>query len=136
MSAHSLLGRIRDPSTAGARRVIGDEELRVVVMENLRLLLTSRVGSALACPEYGMLSVVDVVHSCPDALGMVAKSIKLAIERYEPRLVNVTVRPLGNEPGAPLSLRFELTAQLVNGTRRAAVRFETQIDAARKLEVK
>jgi type VI secretion system lysozyme-like protein len=136
MSAHSLLGRIRDPSTAGARRAISDEELRVVVMESLLLLLTSRAGSALACPEYGMMSVVDVVHSCPDALATVAKSIKLAIERYEPRLASVSVRPLPHEAGGELSLRFEMTAQLVNGPRRIPVRFETQIDAARRLKVK
>lgn len=136
MAANSLLGRIRDPSTAGARRAYGDDELRVLVLESLRLLLTSRAGSALACPEYGMLSVVDVVHSCPDALGTVAKSIKKAIELYEPRLTAVTVRPIGAEPGGELLLRFEMTAQLVNGSRRVPVRFETQIDAARHLRVK
>lgn len=136
MSVHSLLGRIRDPSTAGARRVLGDEELRAVVLESIRLLLTSRAGGALACPEYGMLSVVDIVHSCPDALGTVAKSIKKAIELYEPRLAAVSVRPVSSDTGGELTLRFEMSGQLVNGNRRVPIRFETQINAARQLSVR
>jgi type VI secretion system lysozyme-like protein len=136
MSAHSLLGRIREPSLTGARHAVGDDELRVAVLESLKLLLTARAGNSLACPDYGMLSVVDVVHSCPDALDAVSKSIRKAIERHEPRLMGVTVRPLSHEPGTELTLRFEMTAQLLNGGRRIPVRFETSINTARQLNVK
>jgi type VI secretion system lysozyme-like protein len=136
MPAHSLLSRIREPSSTVARNSVGDEELRVAVLESLKLLLTARAGSALACPEYGMLSIVDIVHSCPDALDAVARSIRTTIERHEPRLAAITVRPAPHEPGSELTLRFEVAGQLLNGARRIPVRFETQINVARQLSVK
>ena len=76
MAGAGLLARIRDPRLATARRAISDEEVRDSILQNLRAMCSTRLGSAQACPEYGILAVSDIIHSCPDALGQVSKAIR------------------------------------------------------------
>src|SRR6185437_2800593 len=92
MPGHSLLRRIRDPELAAPRRVVSDDEVRAAVLEHLRTMFTTRVGSALIASDYGIVSVTDIVHSCPDAIDDVLKSIRHTIKKYEPRLVTFTVK--------------------------------------------
>ena len=71
-----------------------------------------------------------------EALGAVAKAIRHTIATYEPRLTNVTVRPLPSGSVADaLTLRFDVGATLVNGDRRLPVKFYTMVDAARNVRV-
>lgn len=135
MAGHSLLRRIRDPSLAAPRRVVSDSEAKAAVLDHLQAMFTTRVGSALGAPGYGIVSVTDIVHSCPDAVDDVLESIRQTIREHEPRLVNVSVVHVPGEAGRDVTIRFEIAAELVNGDRRGKVRFETIIDATRSVRV-
>ena len=135
MAGHSLLRRISDPSLAAPRRVVSDDEAKAAVLDHLQAMFMTRAGSALSASDYGIVSVTDIVHSCPDAVDDVLRSIRHAIKKYEPRLANVSVVHVPGEVGRDVTIRFEIAADLLNGDRRGKVRFETIIDAARNVRV-
>jgi type VI secretion system protein len=135
MAGFSLLRRICDPSLAAPRRVVSDEEVRAAVLDHLRAMFLNRAGSALTVRDYGIVSVTDIVHSCPDAIDDVLKSIRATIRTYEPRLVNVVVKHVSGEEGRDATICFEIAGDIVNGTRRSPVKFQTIIDAARTVRV-
>ena len=62
------------------------------MLEHLRAMFVTRVGSAPIASDYGIVSVTDIVHSCPDAIEDVLKSIRATIKKYEPRFVSFTVK--------------------------------------------
>src|SRR5262245_4704245 len=93
------------------------------VMEHLLVLLNTRQGSSPADPDYGLPDLTDIVHNMPNGLPALQRLIGEAIQRYEPRLKAVTVRPAAHSPNS-LSLSFEVRAQLVAG---GSLRFETRV---------
>lgn len=131
----SLLARIRKRSDKRVRGLASVDEARAEVAEHLAAMLSTRVGSSLTCPDYGMASVADVVHSCPGAIGELLLGIQRTIEKYEPRLARVRVKHIASAPAAVLEIRFELSADLVWDGRRSPVMFQTVIDAARHVMV-
>src|SRR5690349_17538851 len=135
MAGHSLLRRIREPELAAARRVVSDEELRAAVLEHLREMFLTRAGSALGAPDYGIISVTDIVHSCPDAIGDVIRSIRHTIATYEPRLVSFPVKHVTSPGVHDATIRFEISGEIVTGSRRTPVKFQTVIDASRTLRI-
>ncbi|MBX3207541.1 MAG: type VI secretion system baseplate subunit TssE [Labilithrix sp.] len=135
MAGHSLLRRIREPELAAPRRAVSDDEAKAAVLEHLQAMFVTRAGSSLSASDYGIVSVTDIVHSCPDAIDDVLKSIRHTIKKYEPRLLNVSVVHVPAEAGRDMTIRFEIAADLSNGGRRARVKFETIIDAARNVRV-
>lgn len=135
MAGHSLLRRIREPELAAPRRLVSDDEVRAAVLEHLRAMFLTRAGSAIGAPDYGIVSVTDIVHSCPDAIEDVLKSIRQTIRTYERRLVNVSVKHIPGEAGRDMTIRFEITGEITNGQRRAPVKFHTVIDASRNIHV-
>jgi type VI secretion system protein len=136
MKAHSLLERIRRPEFAAPRRAVSDDEVRASVLSNLRSMCATWLGSSRSCPDYGIVCVSDIVHSCPEALALVAKAIRHTIATYEPRLTNVVVRPLASgSVSDALTLRFDIGASLVNGGRHVPVKFHTVVDASRNVQV-
>jgi type VI secretion system protein len=129
----SLLARIRQPESTGARRQATDEDTRRSVLEHLRAMCTTRHGTMVTMPDYGVADVSEMIHSFPDAIAEMARSIRHTIQTYEPRLTNVRVKHL---PSEDLTLRYELTAQLVNGNSKQPVTFETTIDPSRRIIVR
>ena len=129
----SLLARIRHPETAGARRQATEEDTRRSVLEHLRAMCTTRHGTMVTQPDYGVADVSEMIHAFPDAIAEMARSIRHTIQVYEPRLTNVRVKHI---PSEDMTLRYELTAQLVTGTSKVPVEFETTIDPSRRIAVR
>lgn len=98
-------------------------------------MFTTRVGSALVASDYGIVSVTDIVHSCPDAIDDVLKSIRATIKRYEPRFVSFNVRHVSGTDIRDATIRFEISGEIMNGSRRTPVKFQTVIDAKRNVRV-
>jgi len=134
MAGHTLLTRIQHPELAIARRQVSDSEIRDSILANLRGICSTRNGSTPACPEYGLVDVSELIHNFPDAIAMMARSIRNSSTRYEPRLTNVVLKHVPNESG-DLTLRYEIIGQVVGGDGRNKVRFETHIDPSRKIGV-
>lgn len=134
MPGHTLLTRIRRPEFAKARQQISESEVRDSVLKHLRQMCSTRLGSVLTCPDFGVMDVADLIHAFPDAGSMMARSIRHTIQTYEPRLANVRVRFEPIDPNE-LTLRFEVSAQIVVDGSKTPISFETSIDANRRISV-
>lgn len=62
-------------------------------------------------------------------------AIKVAVEKYEPRLRRVTVKQSGPTDEI-FSLRLEITAELVTSEEKTSVWFETKIDSSGRVLLK
>ncbi len=132
----SLLERLREPDATPGRSIHENtNRLAESVMGNLRRLLNSRQGITPIQADYGIPDLTDVLHDLPDAIGGMRRAIKTAIEKYEPRLRRVNVKPVTIE-GDPQALHFEITAELVTEEEKASVWFETRIDGSGTVQVK
>jgi type VI secretion system protein len=135
----SFLKRIErnaDPTSAG-RQFYRGEDLEAAVIDNLEKLLNTRQGSSLSAPDYGTAELSELIHSFPDALGIMQRSIKNTILKYEPRLKNVQVRSVEpEEESSGMYVFFEVTAQLVypNGDRQP-FRFSTSVDESSNVKI-
>ncbi len=98
-------------------------------------MCTTRVGTMLTCPDYGVADVSEMVHAFPDAITLMAATLKHTIQTYEPRLQNVQIIHVPSD-GLELTLRFEIRGRLAGDGNRQAVTFETTLDASRRLTIR
>ena len=135
MRGPALLARIRKPELSTVRRTVSDREMRDSILEHLKMMVSTRQGTMLTAPDYGICDVSEMVHSFPDAIAMMARSIRHTIQTYEPRLTNVQVKHIPNDTGE-LTLRYEVAATLVVDGHKTGVKFQTALDPSRKLTIK
>jgi len=96
----------------------------------------TRMGTMLTCPDYGIADVSEMIHSFPDAITIMAQSLRHTIQTYEPRLQNVQVIHVPADL-LDLTLRFEIRARVVlEGGSKTAVKFETSLDTSRRLTIR
>jgi type VI secretion system protein len=138
MSGASLLTRLEraaDPTSSG-RSVYHGEDLEAVVVRHLHRMLNTRAGSSLTAPDYGIVELSELLHDFSSATGIMQRSIKNTIVKYEPRLRNVQVRAIEPDESDPMNTHFEITGQLVypDGERQA-VRISTSIDESSNVTV-
>ena len=124
-----------DPSSSG-RSVYRGEDLESVVIRHLKRMLNTRAGSALTAPDYGIVELSELIHDFPNATGIMQRSIKNTISKFEPRLRNVQVRAIEPDDMDPMNIHFEITGQLVypDGERQA-IRFNTSVDESSNVTV-
>ena len=106
-------------------------------MAHLQRMLNTRQGSSLSAPEFGITELSELMHHFPDGIGMMQRSIKNTILKYEPRLKNVQVRTVEpDEDQNKMMVYFEITAQLVypDGGRQP-VRYSTSIDESSNVKL-
>jgi type VI secretion system protein len=131
----SLLDRLRDRGD-GAVRSARENPNAVAdsVLEHLRRMLNTRQGISCTVPDYGIPDLTDMVHSFPEAVDRMRRSIRSSIEKYEPRLKNVQVEHVPEE-GDPFQLCFEIKGQIVTGAEKTPVAFHTTLDASGRARV-
>ena len=110
-------------------------ELNASILSHLKKMLNTRQGHVLTQPEYGMPDITEFILNLPEAVHEVSEAIRSSIERFEPRLISVTVNHLPSEYSL-FSLRFEITAALVTDVDEASVRFETELTPSGQIEVR
>jgi type VI secretion system protein len=132
----SLLERIDDAGQERQRTLrVDPERLAESVLQHLRKMLNVHQGNVPTLPSYGMPDFNDLSVQFPQAIAEIQRSLKTSIENYEPRLKGVRIRHVPDEEN-PLTLRFEITAQLVTGGGVAAMRFETFLDPSGMVSVR
>lgn len=107
----------------------GDEVQAIV--EHLRYLLNVRRGDAVTAPDYGIEDLSDLTNSFPEAAELWKTSIRAAIEKYEPRLCAVRVRPRPTED--PLVIGFEISARLSRDD--GPLTFQTEVGPTGRFKV-
>jgi type VI secretion system protein len=131
----TLLARIRRPELAQPRRAVTDREIRDSILQNLANMCSTRVGTMLSCPDFGIASVSEMVHLFPDAITIMAQTLRQTVQNYEPRLQNVQIVHIPGD-GTDLTLRFEVRGRVALEGSKTAVKFETTIDTSRRLSIR
>lgn len=105
------------------------------VGRHLARLLNARHGMSLALPDYGLPALTDLTIGSGDYVSAVQDSIRVAIEKYEPRLRRVRVVRLDDENADRCMLRFRIEATLVGQNERHVVWYETMLRSDGQFEV-
>jgi type VI secretion system protein len=132
MAQTSLLRRVRLGTALDNRRTT-ETDLRESVLEHLRVMCSTRVGTMATRPDFGICDLSELLRAYPEAINVMAKSLRHTIDTYEPRLANVRVN---HSPSDDLILRFEITGDLLTNRGKSPVRFETTVDTARHLSIR
>lgn len=115
-SLFERLGGIPDDRSKNRRDAIRDS-----VAAHLSKMLSTRAGSVLALPDYGMPDLNNMSLSLHDALTQGRVAIERFISTYEPRLTEVRLISMPNE-ATPLNLVFAIEGQLqVEGSKSLVV---------------
>ena len=130
-----LLERIRtwekDPASRereDPRRVIDS------VLAHLHRILNTKQGNVPIAEDYGVPDFTDLLYSYPESVRDIERTIRSAIQKYEPRLKAVKVTFIPQDEDL-LSLRFQIAARL-SGESKTQVFFETVVDSDGKIEIK
>jgi type VI secretion system protein len=130
MAGRGLLSRI---SAKDITRTRTENDVESII-EHLRGLLNTRQGECPAAMDFGVVDFTDLMHTFPEAIQTLQKSIRATILQYEPRLKSVIVQHVRDDE--VLVLKFQITAQLASKTSKGAVRLETQLRAGGQISVR
>jgi type VI secretion system protein len=135
MREERLLERLQTWEKEPARR--GKEDPRRIVdsvLRHLQRILNTKQGNVPIADDYGIPDFSDFINTLPRSVGELEKSIRLAIQKYEPRLTAVRVSFIPQEEDR-LSLRFQIIGKLSTES-KTQVYIETVVDSDGKIEIK
>jgi len=69
-----------------------DQKLRSSIIENLRMVLSTRQGSVQHLPDFGMPDILQLYFDSGNSLDPVKKVLGNVILKYEPRIGNVEIQ--------------------------------------------
>lgn len=104
------------------------------VRRHLGRLLNARHGLSEAMPDYGLPALTDLTIGSGDYIHAIQEAIRVAIEKYEPRLRRARVTRIVDE-GAPHSLSFRVEATLVGRSGEHRVCYETTVSGSGRFDV-
>jgi len=120
--------RAADPTNV-ERHTWKAQDTATAVAEHLRQMLTTRAGSSLTCPDYGVPDITHLLHDMTEAVKETIRAVKHSIQAYEPRLKNVQVRQLTLEVPGTVGMLLEISGHiLLADGKRQAVRFASNMD--------
>lgn len=104
------------------------------VASHLSKMLSTRAGSVLTLPDYGLPDLNDMRLSLHDSLQQARLAIERFIETHEPRLSQVRVIALPRDID-PLSLAFAIEARLEVEQLKCTVNFSARLDGSGQVQV-
>ncbi len=135
MQEERLLRRIIAWEQDPLRRTRQDSKRTIdSIKEHLQRILNTRQGSVMIGEDYGLPDFAELLRNYPESLRDFERSIRMTIQKYEPRLKTVRVKLLPNEDDL-LSLRFQVSARLVSQDQRVPVLLESRVDQDGKVNV-
>lgn len=69
-----------------------EKKLRSSIIENLRMVLSTRQGSVRHLPDFGMPDILQLYFNSDNSIDPIKKEIKNVILKYEPRIAEVQVQ--------------------------------------------
>jgi type VI secretion system protein len=114
-----LVGRFSDGEYVSG--VSEDEHQLRSIISNLTYLFNTRRGSLPHLPEFGLPDITEIYRDVPDSVLKLRKSLKEAVEQFEPRLRRVRIEPKTTDP-YEMRLVFLVSGELPD---RRQVRFQT-----------
>jgi len=104
------------------------------IREHLQKILNTRQGSVMIGEDYGLPDFAGLFRDYPESLRDFERSIRMTIQKYEPRLKMVRVKLLPNEEDL-LTLRFQISARLAAQEQRVPVLLESTVDQDGKVSI-
>ncbi len=135
MREERLLERIQTWEREPARRE-KENPRRLVdsILRHLQRILNTKQGNVPIAEDYGVPDFTEFLKEIPDSIRDLEKSIRLTIQKYEPRLQGTKVTFIPQDEDL-LSAHFQLEARLTLDP-QTKVFIETLIDSEGKVEVK
>lgn len=93
------------------------------------------MGNVQIADDFGLPDFTDIVYNYPEAVKGLERTIRIMIQKYEPRLRSVSVRFIPQED-EKLSLDFQITAKIKTDSERIPVLFESQMESNGRIKVK
>jgi type VI secretion system protein len=84
--------------------------------------------------DYGVPDFTDLVHSYPESIREIERSIRQIIQRYEPRLEAVRVSFLAQDEDI-FSARFQIVARLATEDEKIPVFFESLMGSDGRVKI-
>lgn len=135
MHEERLLERIRSWDREPARRGREDQGRCIdSVLSHLQRILNTKQGNVPIADDYGVPDFLDFLQSYPESVREIERSIRTAIDKYEPRLAGTRVTFIPQEDDL-LTLRFQIVARLATAGGQQ-VFFETLVDTDGKVRIK
>jgi type VI secretion system protein len=75
-----------------------DQKLRTSIIENLRMVLSTRQGSVQHLPDFGMPDILQLYFNSGNSVEPIKKEIRNVILKYEPRIEDVKVHKAEFDP--------------------------------------
>ncbi len=69
-----------------------DQKLSLSIIENLRMILTTRRGSILHLPDFGISDILQIYLASDNPIESLKKEIREVILKYEPRVSEVQIQ--------------------------------------------
>ncbi len=69
-----------------------DQKLSLSIIENLRMILTTRRGSILHLPDFGISDILQIYLASDNPIESLKQEIKEVILKYEPRISDVQIQ--------------------------------------------
>ena len=87
-----FISEVLNPDEIGPQQfehLTEDQKLSLSIIENLRMILTTRRGSILHLPDYGISDILQIYLSSENPVESLKQEIKDVILKYEPRISEV-----------------------------------------------
>ncbi len=104
------------------------------IIEHLQRILNTKQGSVPIGEDYGLPDFVEMLRVYPDSIRDFQRSIRLTIQKYEPRLKIVKVKLIPREED-PLSLNFQISARLVNSNEKMPIVLQSSLGTDGKIKI-
>jgi len=105
------------------------------IRSGLVRLLNSRRGASDATPDYGLSDFNDASVGSSDMLQVIARDIRTAIVKFEPRVTNVNVS-FDREYSGGLELFFKVSVQTPIGHRNEQVMIDLVLKEGRSFALR
>lgn len=103
------------------------EALMESVRKQLRRLLNARHGMSEAQPDYGLPAFTDLIIGSGDYVAAIQDAIRVAVEKYEPRLQRVRISRVVDDERDRRTLAFRIDAVLVGRAGEHRVWYQTSV---------
>lgn len=89
-----FISEVLNPDEIGPQqfeRLTEDQKISLSIIENLRMILTTRRGSILHLPDFGISDILQIYLSSENPVESLKQEIKEVILKYEPRVSEVRI---------------------------------------------
>jgi type VI secretion system lysozyme-like protein len=95
MLVGQFISEVENPDEIGLHQfehLTEDQKLSLSIIENLRMILTTRRGSVQHLPDFGISDILQIYVNSDNPVESLKKEIKDLILKYEPRISDVQIQ--------------------------------------------